>query len=127
MDLGMAPAIVGRVSYTGDLGYEIWMKPEYQRYLFDLLMQEGADLGIRLFGLRALNALRLEKSYGSWAREYRPLYGPVEAGAKAGAAAEFQRLLAGRQIAFDRLCVVRSGQDIPIEDWAVVSTEMLAA
>jgi hypothetical protein len=55
------------------------------------------------------------------------LYGPVEAGAKAGAAAEFQRLLAGRQIAFDRLCVVRSGQDIPIEDWAVVSTEMLAA
>jgi dimethylglycine dehydrogenase len=80
MDLGMAPAIVGRVSYTGDLGYEIWMKPEYQRYLFDLLMQEGADLGIRLFGLRALNALRLEKSYGSWAREYRPLYGPVEAG-----------------------------------------------
>ncbi|MDF1633607.1 FAD-dependent oxidoreductase [Mycoplana sp. MJR14] len=80
MDLGMAPAIVGRVSYTGDLGYEIWMKPEYQRYLFDLLMQEGAELGIRLFGLRALNALRLEKSYGSWAREYRPLYGPVEAG-----------------------------------------------
>ena len=80
MDIGMAPAIVGRVSYTGDLGYEIWMKPEYQRYIFDRLMEEGADLGIRLFGLRALNALRLEKSYGSWAREYRPLYGPYEAG-----------------------------------------------
>ncbi|MCV3735795.1 FAD-dependent oxidoreductase [Rhizobium sp. TRM96647] len=80
LDLGMAPAIVGRVSYTGEIGYEIWMKPEYQRYLFDLLMEAGADFGIRLFGLRALNALRLEKSYGSWAREYRPLYGPVEAG-----------------------------------------------
>ncbi|KSV72319.1 FAD-dependent oxidoreductase [Ensifer sp. ENS08] len=80
MDLGMAPALVGRVSYTGDLGYEIWMKPEYQRYLFELLMEKGAASGIRLFGLRALNALRVEKSFGSWAREYRPLYGPVEAG-----------------------------------------------
>ncbi|MBB4063209.1 GcvT family protein [Gellertiella hungarica] len=80
MDLGMAKTIVGRVSYTGDLGYEIWMKPEYQRYVYDLLMAEGAEFGIRLFGLRALNSLRLEKSYGSWSREYRPLYGPFEAG-----------------------------------------------
>ncbi len=80
MDLGMAKTIVGRVSYTGDLGYEIWMKPEYQRYVYDLLMAEGAEFGIRLFGLRALNSLRLEKAYGSWSREYRPLYGPFEAG-----------------------------------------------
>ncbi|MFB2550053.1 GcvT family protein [Ensifer soli] len=80
MDLGMAPAIVGRVSYTGDLGYEIWIKPEYQRYLLDLILEKGAAHGIRLFGLRALNALRLEKSFGSWSREYRPLYGPEEAG-----------------------------------------------
>jgi len=80
MDLGMAPAIVGRVSYTGDLGYEIWMKPEYQRYLYDLILEAGAEFDIRLFGLRALNALRLEKSFGSWSREYRPLYGPQEAG-----------------------------------------------
>lgn len=80
MDLGMAPAIVGRVSYTGDLGYEIWMRPEYQRYLFDAIMDAGEEFSIRLFGLRALNALRLEKSFGSWSREYRPLYGPLEAG-----------------------------------------------
>jgi dimethylglycine dehydrogenase len=80
MDLGMAKAIVGRVSYTGDLGYEIWMKPEYQRYLYDLIMEAGAEFGIKLFGLRALNALRVEKSFGSWSREYRPLCGPLEAG-----------------------------------------------
>jgi dimethylglycine dehydrogenase len=65
MDIGMAPCLVGRVSYTGDLGYE---------------MEAGAEFGIGLFGGRALNALRLEKNYGSWAREYRPIYGPVEAG-----------------------------------------------
>ncbi|GIT92122.1 glycine cleavage system protein T [Jannaschia pagri] len=80
MDVGLAPAIVGRVSFTGDLGYEIWMKPEYQRSLFDALMASGAAHGIKPFGLRALNAMRLEKSYGGWGTEFRPLYGPVEAG-----------------------------------------------
>ncbi len=80
VDVGLAPAIVGRVSFTGDLGYEIWTKPEYQRSVFDLLMAAGEPLGIRPFGLRALNAMRLEKNYGGWAREFRPLYGPVEAG-----------------------------------------------
>jgi len=79
-DIGMAPCLVGRVSYTGDLGYEIWMAPEYQRHVFEALMKAGAEFGIGLFGSRALNALRLEKGYGSWAREYRPIYGPLEAG-----------------------------------------------
>jgi dimethylglycine dehydrogenase len=80
MDIGMAPCLVGRVSYTGDLGYEIWVAPEYQRAAFQALMAAGEEFGIGLFGSRALNALRLEKNYGSWAREYRPIYGPLEAG-----------------------------------------------
>ena len=79
IELGMAPALVGRVSFTGDLGYEIWCQPEYQRYLLDLLLEAGAPYDIRPFGSRALNALRLEKGYGGWAREYRPIYGPYEA------------------------------------------------
>ena len=80
MDLGMVPAVVGRVSYTGDLGYEIWVAPEYQQGLFDAIMDAGREHGIRLVGGRALNALRLEKNFGSWAREFRPVYGPVECG-----------------------------------------------
>lgn len=80
MDVGMAPCLIGRISYTGDLGYEIWMAPEYQRYVFHTLTKAGEEFGLGLFGSRALNALRLEKGYGSWAREYRPIYGPVEAG-----------------------------------------------
>ncbi|GLS17759.1 glycine cleavage system protein T [Labrys miyagiensis] len=79
-NVGIIPAIVGRVTYTGDLGYELWVKPEHQRALFDFLMKEGADLGLKLFGGRALNSLRLEKSFGSWSREYRPIYTPWEAG-----------------------------------------------
>jgi dimethylglycine dehydrogenase len=80
MPVGLASAIVGRVSYTGDLGYEIWCPPSYQLHVFESLMKAGAEYGIRLFGSRALNSLRLEKSYGSWGREYRPIYGPLEAG-----------------------------------------------
>ena len=80
MELGYAPCRVGRVSFTGDLGYEIWMKPEYQRHVFERIMEAGEEFGIRLFGLRALNAMRLEKNFGGWAREYRPLYGPLDAG-----------------------------------------------
>ncbi len=79
LPIGLGSALVGRVSYTGDLGFEFWCDPAYQLHLFDTLMGAGADLGIRLFGSRALNSLRLEKAYGSWAREYRPVYGPVEA------------------------------------------------
>lgn len=54
------------------------------------------------------------------------LYGPVAPAPKASAAAEFHRMLTGRTITFDRLCVVRSGQDIPISEWAVIETIQLA-
>jgi dimethylglycine dehydrogenase len=80
MHVGMAPALVGRVSYTGDLGYELWIEPEYQRAVFNTFVTAGEEFGLGLFGSRALNALRLEKNYASWAREYRPIYGPLEAG-----------------------------------------------
>jgi dimethylglycine dehydrogenase len=80
MEVGMVPAYVGRVSFTGELGYEIWVTTDYQRALYDALMKAGREFGIRPFGGRALNAMRIEKSFGSWAREYRPIYGPFEAG-----------------------------------------------
>jgi dimethylglycine dehydrogenase len=80
MDLGMIPAHVGRISFTGDLGYEFWVSPDYHRALYMLLLEAGQTHGIRHVGLRALNSMRLEKSFGTWAREYRPIYGPFEAG-----------------------------------------------
>ncbi|WP_420546717.1 GcvT family protein [Curvivirga sp.] len=79
MDIGMIPALVGRVSFTGDLGYEIWVKPEYQIALFDLLVETGEEFGLKLFGGRALKSLSMEKAFGSWSTEYRPIYGPYEA------------------------------------------------
>jgi dimethylglycine dehydrogenase len=76
----MIPALVGRLTFTGDLGYELWVEPGYQQRLFDLLVEAGAEHGLRLFGARALDSMRLEKSFGAWATEYRPIYDPFEAG-----------------------------------------------
>jgi len=78
--LGLVPAIVIRASYTGDLGYEIWVTPDYQLTLYEQLVEAGADLGLRLFGSRAMMSLRLEKGYGAFLREFRPDYTPMESG-----------------------------------------------
>jgi len=80
IDVEMVPVLAGRISFTGDLGYELWAEPAYQQRLFDVLSEAGEAFGLRLFGASALNSLRLEKSYGSWATEYRPVYDPYEAG-----------------------------------------------
>jgi dimethylglycine dehydrogenase len=80
MLVGMSSVVAGRVSYTGDLGYEFWCDAAYQVHLLETLLTAGEEFGLRFFGSRALNSLRLEKGYGSWAREYRPLYSPLEAG-----------------------------------------------
>jgi dimethylglycine dehydrogenase len=80
MQIGMVPGYVGRVSFTGELGFEIWVTTDYQRALYDLLKDTGRKYELRLFGGRALNCMRLEKSFGTWTREYRPIYGPYEAG-----------------------------------------------
>ncbi|MEJ7722845.1 MAG: FAD-dependent oxidoreductase [Ilumatobacteraceae bacterium] len=79
LDIGMIPAWVGRMTYTGDLGYEIWVAPEHQRALFDLLWDAGRPIGMGLYGFRALMSMRMEKMFGTWFREYRPIYTPLEA------------------------------------------------
>src|SRR5690606_28293346 len=75
-----APAIVNRLSYTGDLGYEIWMEPAWQRLVYRAVKEAGAAFGIVDFGMRALLSMRLEKNFPTWFRELRPIYGPFEGG-----------------------------------------------
>ncbi|MBV1868758.1 MAG: FAD-dependent oxidoreductase [Marinosulfonomonas sp.] len=80
MSIGHIPVRVARVSYTGDLGYEIYCHRDHQVALYHALAQAGADQGMQPFGMRAMMSLRLEKSFGSWMREYRPDYTPAETG-----------------------------------------------
>lgn len=80
LDIGLNRALVQRVSYTGDLGYEIYVGADDQRSLYETLADAGADLGLKPFGMRAMMSLRLEKFFGSWMREYSPDYTPGETG-----------------------------------------------
>jgi dimethylglycine dehydrogenase len=78
MDVATVPALVARVSFTGELGFEIYVDATYELALYDALVEAGADLGLAHFGGRALNSLRLEKSFGAWLREYTPDYTPFQ-------------------------------------------------
>ena len=80
IDVGQCDAIVQRISYTGDLGYEIYVPTNQQLALYGILREAGQDLGLRPFGMRAMMSLRLEKSFGSWMREFKPDYTPLETG-----------------------------------------------
>lgn len=73
-------AILMRVAYTGELGYEIYTKPEYHLALLEALLATGENLGVALVGMRALNSLRIEKGYGAWGGEYSLDYTVFEAG-----------------------------------------------
>jgi dimethylglycine dehydrogenase len=80
MAVGGAPCMVNRITYTGDLGYEIWMQPAYQRLVYRAIKEAGNEFGIADFGMRALLSMRLEKNFPTWFRELRPIYGPFEGG-----------------------------------------------
>ena len=80
MALGLSPAIVCRAGFTGELGYEIWVTPDYLSQLFENLLAAGEPHGLKLFGGRALSSLRLEKNYGSFNKDFRPDYTVGETG-----------------------------------------------
>ena len=80
MTVGMVDCLVQRVSYTGDLGYEIYCDPMAQRALWRTLWEAGQDHGMLPFGMRAMMSLRLDKFFGSWLSEFSPDYTAAETG-----------------------------------------------
>jgi dimethylglycine dehydrogenase len=80
IELAGVSVLALRVSFTGDLGWELHCATEDQAGLFDALIAAGADAGAGPVGSRALMSLRIEKGYGSWSREYSPEYWPQEVG-----------------------------------------------
>lgn len=69
-----------RVSFTGDLGWEIHCNSDDQAVVYNALLQVAKQEGGGPVGSRALMSLRVEKGYGSWGREYSPEYWPQEVG-----------------------------------------------
>ena len=80
ISVGAADLRALRVNFVGELGWELHHPIEVQNYLFDLLMQAGKPFGIKPFGMRAMDCLRLEKSYRLIPRELSIEYCALESG-----------------------------------------------
>ena len=80
MTIGQVACTVQRVSYTGDLGFEIYCNPMDQRQFWSTLWTAGEPLGLTPFGMRAMMSLRLDKFFGSWLTEFSPDYTAAETG-----------------------------------------------
>lgn len=92
-DIGMVRARVARLSIAGELGFEINCPATMHATLRETLLAAGEDLGLAEIGHYALNALRLEKSFGIWSREFTQGYTPGQTGLD-------------RFIAFDKGCFI---------------------
>lgn len=80
IDVAGVPCIALRVSFTGDLGWELHCAEANQAQLYGALLEAGKAVGAGPVGSRALMSLRVEKGYGSWGRDYSPEYWPQETG-----------------------------------------------
>ena len=80
LTVGAVDCIVQRLSYTGDLGFEIYCDAMQQRSLWWALWQAGQAHGMTPFGMRAMMSMRLDRFFGSWLSEFSPDYTPFETG-----------------------------------------------
>ena len=80
IDVNLAPAMAIRVNFVGELGWELHHPIEYQNHIFDALMAAGAEFGLKPFGIRAMDAMRLEKSYRLVGTELSIEYAALESG-----------------------------------------------
>jgi len=80
IDLGYATILAGRITYVGELGWELYVPTEFAVAVYETLAEAGRDFGLRDAGYYALESLRLEKAYRAWGREISPDVTPWEAG-----------------------------------------------
>ena len=78
--VGGVPVILNRLSFSGELGFEIYCRPQFLLLLSEAIEEAGADLDYRWYGARTLMSLRLEKGWGAWGLEFRPDFNAVESG-----------------------------------------------
>ena len=80
IEVALAPCLALRVNFVGELGWELHHPVEYQNHLFDALMGAGRDLGLGPLGIRAMDSMRLEKSYRMVGTELSIEYAALESG-----------------------------------------------
>jgi glycine cleavage system T protein len=81
-EIEIGPAIVraSRITYVGELGWELYIPTEFAAAVFDALVEQGTSFGLKLAGLHALDSLRIEKAYRHWGHDISDEDTPIEAG-----------------------------------------------
>ena len=80
IDLGYARVRASRITYVGELGWELYVPTEFVQGVFDEIMAAGPKFGLKLAGYHALNSLRMEKAYRHWGHDIGPDDDPIESG-----------------------------------------------
>ena len=80
IDLGYARVRATRISYVGELGWELYVPTEFAPGVFDVILEDGAAHGLHLAGYHALNSLRIEKGYRHWGHDITNEDTPLESG-----------------------------------------------
>jgi len=80
IELGFAHVRASRVTYVGELGWELYMPTEFALQIFDVLLEAGKQWGVTPVGMHAMNSLRIEKGYRHWGHDISEEDSPVEAG-----------------------------------------------
>ena len=80
LTVGFVPCLAARVTYVGELGWELYCPTEFGRRLWDTLWESGAGHGLLAGGYKAIDSLRLEKGYRVWGADITPDETPYEAG-----------------------------------------------
>ena len=80
IELGMGLVRASRITYVGELGWELYMPTEFASHIFETIIAAGNDFGLKPAGLHALNSLRIEKAYRHWGHDISEEETPLEAG-----------------------------------------------
>jgi len=80
VDIGYARVLLVRITYLGELGYELYIPTEQAVHVYDLVVEAGRDVGLRHAGLKALGSLRMEKGYRDYGHDIDNTDSPLEVG-----------------------------------------------
>lgn len=123
IDLAYARVIAVRMSYVGELGWELYIPSNFSVPLFDAIMEEGKKHGLKLVGMQAVNSLRLETGYRHWESDITPDENPYEAGLGFGVKLNKgnfigkEALIKAKEAGLKRKCVMFTLEDPEIMLW----------
>jgi len=107
IEVGYAKVSAARLSYTGELGWELYVPAEFAAHVYDTLIEAGQDLGVRDLGVHAMTSLRVEKGFRAWGHDITAAETPLEAGL------EFAVRLDGNRDFIGREALLKQRQDGP--------------